>query len=301
MERTQLLLAASTAAGFGSAALGAWVYGLVTRPRAMSAQAWEFEASRRVALRRGNSAYRWFEPVVDELAAWYRKLPIDKQTKFAGQLTSAAEPLPWKPEEYYAVKLAEGAIAGVIGVVLGIMLGMPVLGIALGLGLPLFLQRNAIKNIVQKAESRTQQVKRRLPFAVDLMALMLEAGGGLMDGLTTLVRDLRGHPLGDELGMIVSEIQLGRPLNECLARFQQRVPDDDVAELVFMVNKGNEFGTPMAQTFRLQAEQMRLKRSQWAEKAAGTAQVNIVLPGMVIMIACLVIIGTPFILQALGI
>ena len=79
------------------------------------------------------------------------------------------------------------------------------------------------------------------------------------------------------------------------------MPDDDVAELVFMINKGNEFGTPMAQTFRLQAEQMRLKRSQWAEKAAGTAQVNIVLPGMVIMIACLIIIGAPFILAAIGI
>ena len=45
---------------------------------------------------------------------------------------------------------------------------------------------------------------------------------------------------------------------------------------------------------------MRLKRSQWAEKAAGTAQVNIVLPGMVIMIACLIIIGAPFILEAVG-
>jgi tight adherence protein C len=301
MERTQLLLAASTAAGFGSAALGAWVYGLVTRPRSMSAQAWEFEASRRVALRKGNSAYRWFEPVVDELSAWYRRLPADRLLTFSKQLVSAAEPLPWKPEEYYAVKLVEGAMAGAIGVVLGMLLGMPVLGIALALGLPLFLQRNAIKNIVQKAAARTSQVKRRLPFAVDLLALMLEAGGGLMDGLTTLVRDLRGHPLGEELGMIVSEIQLGRPLHECLLRFQSRVPDDDVAELVFMVNKGNEFGTPMAQTFRLQAEQMRLKRSQWAEKAAGTAQVNIVLPGMVIMIACLIIIGAPFILQALGI
>ena len=77
------------------------------------------------------------------------------------------------------------------------------------------------------------------------------------------------------------------------------MPDDDVAELVFSINKGEEFGTPLAQTFRIQADQMRLKRTQWAEKAAGAAQVAIVLPGMIIMIACLLIIGAPFVLSAL--
>ena len=299
MDRSQLLLAASAFAGLGTAAFTAWVQRSVNRPLPESAATWEFETSRRMALRRGNSAYRWFEPVIDEMAQWYQR--NGRLTKLATQLVSAGELLPWKPEEFLAVKLVEGLIGGAIGFLLGIVMSGPGLGIVLGVAATAFLQYNAVGSVAKKAEYRTSLVKRRLPFAVDLMALMLEAGGGLMDGLTTLVRDLRGHPLGDELSIIVSEINLGRPLNESLQRFQQRVPDDDMAELVFMVNKGNEFGTPMAQTFRLQAEQMRLKRSQWAEKAAGTAQVNIVLPGMVIMIACLIIIGAPFILAALGI
>lgn len=299
MDRSQLLLAASTFAGLGTAALTTWIQRSVNRPMPKTAATWEFEGSRRIALRKGSAAYRWFEPVVDEIAHWYRR--SGRLPKLATQLVSAGEPLPWKPEEFLAVKLAEGLIGGAIGFLLGFLMGGPGLGVIFGVAATAFLQYNAVSSVAKKAGSRTSLVKRRLPFAVDLMALMLEAGGGLMDGLTTLVRDLSGHPLGDELSIIVSEINLGRPLNESLQRFQQRVPDDDVAELVFMVNKGNEFGTPMAQTFRLQAEQMRLKRSQWAEKAAGTAQVNIVLPGMVIMIACLVIIGAPFILAALGI
>lgn len=299
MDRSQILLAASSFAGLGTAALSAWVLRSVNRPLPDSAATWEFEAMRRIALRKGNSAYRWFEPVVDEITPWYRRsrrLPL-----LATQLVSAGELLPWKAEEFLTVKLVEGLMGGMMGFLLGFLLGGAGLGAVLGVAVTLFLQHNAVSGVAKKAVSRTSLVKRRLPFAVDLMALMLEAGGGLMDGLTTLVRDLRGHPLGEELAIIVGEINLGRPLHESLQRFQQRVADDDVAELVFMVNKGNEFGTPMAQTFRLQAEQMRLKRSQWAEKAAGTAQVNIVLPGMVIMIACLIIIGAPFILAALGI
>lgn len=299
MDRSQILLAASSFAGLGAAALTAWVQHSVNRPLPRAAATWEFEGARRISLRRGNSAYRWFEPAVDEMAQWYRR--SGRLSKLAAQLVSSGEPLPWKPEEFLAVKLVEGLFGGAIGFLLGFLVSGPGLGIVLGAAAAAFLQCNAVSSVARLAESRTSLVKRRMPFAVDLMALMLEAGGGLTDGLATLVRDLRGHPLGDELSIIVSEINLGRPLNESLQRFQQRVPDDDVAELVFMVNKGSEFGTPMAQTFRLQAEQMRLKRSQWAEKAAGTAQVNIVLPGMVIMIACLIIIGAPFILAALGI
>ena len=300
MERTQLLLAASCAAGLGTAAATSWVLTLVGRARPTTAAAWEFESARRIELRKGNSAYRWFEPVVDELAAMYRKRGGKKLEALRTQLVAAGVALPWKPEEFMAVKLVEGAIGGVFSVLFGVMIGSPIFGLALGGITAFFLQRNAVGDVAKKASKRVSLVKRRLPFAVDLMALMLEAGGGLLDGLNTLVRDLGNHPLGQELAIIVSEINLGRSLHESLTRFQQRVPDDDVAELVFMINKGNEFGTPMAQTFRLQAEQMRLKRSQWAEKAAGTAQVNIVLPGMVIMIACLIIIGAPFILEAVG-
>ncbi|MBL9094361.1 MAG: type II secretion system F family protein [Planctomycetaceae bacterium] len=300
MERTQLLLAASCAAGLGTAAATSWVLTLVGRARPTTAAAWEFESARRIELRKGNSAYRWFEPVVDELAAMYRKRGGKKLEALRTQLVAAGVALPWKPEEFMAVKLVEGAIGGMFALLFGVMIGSPIFGLALGGITAFFLQRNAVGDVAKKASKRVSLVKRRLPFAVDLMALMLEAGGGLLDGLNTLVRDLGNHPLGQELAIIVSEINLGRSLHESLTRFQQRVPDDDVAELVFMINKGNEFGTPMAQTFRLQAEQMRLKRSQWAEKAAGTAQVNIVLPGMVIMIACLIIIGAPFILEAVG-
>jgi tight adherence protein C len=293
------ILISSAAAGLAAAWLAWLVLSIVGRSRRTDAAAWEFEAARRMRLCQASSIYRWFEPLVDELAERNRGRRGDLLATIGKRLSAVGDGVPWKPEEYVAVKQLEALLGGVAGAVAGYVMSGFVTAAIAGIGLFLLLLRVGMGDLRDRAANRVSKVKRRLPFAVDLIALMLEAGGGLLDSLTTLVRDMKGHPLGDELGAIQSEINLGRPMRECFGRFQQRVPDDDVAELVFMINKGDEFGTPMAQTFRLQAEQMRLKRSQWAEKAAGSAEVNIVFPAMVIMIACLLIIAAPFLLAAL--
>jgi len=298
MDRQQWLFYGSATMAAATAVLSWLVLRLVWRPRPLSAAAWEFEASRRVQLAKANATYRWFEPLVDELAARARRSPKTLE-EIGRNLVAMNDPLPWKPEEFTAVKQLEAGIGAVVGFGLGYMFGGLIPAVLLGGAAFWVLVRMGLKDLGEKAGKRTNLIKRRLPFTVDLMALMLEAGGGLLESLTTLVSDLRGHPLGGELDLIVGEIQLGRSMRDSLIRFQRRVPDPDVAELVFMINKGEEFGTPLAQTFRIQAEQMRLKRSQWAEKAAGAAQVAIVLPGTIIMVACLLIIGAPFLLSAL--
>ena len=44
---------------------------------------------------------------------------------------------------------------------------------------------------------------------------------------------------------------------------------------------------------------MRLKRAQWGEKAASEAEVQMVFPGMVTMIACLLVIVAPIVLPVI--
>ena len=41
---------------------------------------------------------------------------------------------------------------------------------------------------------------------------------------------------------------------------------------------------------------MRIKRSQWGEKAAAEAEVQMVFPGMITMVACLLVIVAPIML-----
>jgi tight adherence protein C len=142
--------------------------------------------------------------------------------------------------------------------------------------------------------------KRRLPFAVDLMALMMEAGAGFQDALRTAVTENSKHPLGEELSLVLRQSDLGEQRSKALESFQQRIADPDVRELVAAINRGEELGTPLSSILRTQADQMRLKRSQWGEKAAAEAQVSMTFPSMLIMIACLLLVLGPFVLPAIS-
>ena len=148
-----------------------------------------------------------------------------------------------------------------------------------------------------RARNGCRAIRIRLPFAVDLIALTMEAGGGFQECLangrrskTATIRSPRNSP------KCCGKFRSAGRGNEALQALQERLQDEDINELVFAINKGEELGTPLSAILRDQAEQMRLKRSQRGEKAAAEAQVNIVFPGMVVMIACLLVVIAPIVL-----
>ena len=76
-----------------------------------------------------------------------------------------------------------------------------------------------------------------------------------------------------------------------------RLREPDVNEFVSTVLRAEELGSPLGEVLLAMADQMRLRRSQWAEKLAGEAQAKITAPGMVIMVASMLVVIGPFILQ----
>ena len=61
--------------------------------------------------------------------------------------------------------------------------------------------------------------------------------------------------------------------------------------------QSEELGTPITSIFRTQAEVLRVKRSQRAEKIAGEAGVNMLLPGVLVMASTVLLILGPFVLN----
>jgi tight adherence protein C len=198
-----------------------------------------------------------------------------------------------------AVAQVEGGLAGLAaGLLVMVTSGSLVAGVALGTGLGLltsFLKRS---EVATRRRERLRTIRRRLPFAVDLLALLMEAGTSFQEALTAVVSEMEGTALGEELATVLRDIGLGRTRKDALDAFQDRLRDGEISEIVFAVNKAEELGTPLSQILKTQAQQLRLKRSQWVEKAAAEAQVKIVFPGMVTMVACLLIVLAPFVLQA---
>lgn len=296
-----LLLVASTCTGVAVAGVVAIWSSLVFRPRTLVGTRYEDE--RRQRLRAVSNVYRWFEPLIDELA---RLLPGETtrsnpaaEVTLGGSLKNAgADWSAWSEAEFRATKQVEGILVGGAVFLLvsptGYLLFASVLGMLLVLGYPAL----AVQSLNKSAAGRLRTQRLRLPMVVDQISLMMQAGANFEESLRTIVEEDAGHPLCVELAQVLHEIDAGRTRRDALMNLRDRIPDSDVAEIVFAITKGEELGTPLSTILSEQAEQMRLKRSQWGEKAAAEAEVQIVFPGMLVMIACLIVIIAPILLPA---
>ena len=116
-----------------------------------------------------------------------------------------------------------------------------VLGLITGLVYPAL----ARSSVTSRSNRWLKQNKLRLPFAIDQISLMMEAGAGFEDSLKTVVGDNPGHPLSIEFAEVIRQLSLGRPRRQALGSFRDRLADDDVTEIVFAITKGEELGTPL--------------------------------------------------------
>jgi tight adherence protein C len=253
-----------------------------------------FEQARREELRLSNSVYRNAEPLIDEFRTFYP--PNHAADQLAHHLKLGSESTPWKPDEFMATKTMEAFLVGVAIFVFILLFGMPILALVFGGVTGLIYPTLARNSVISNSKKRLQKLKVRLPFAIDQFSLMMEAGAGFEDSLRTVVADNRQHPLSVEFSEVVRQMSLGRPRSQALAGFKERLADDDVSEIVFAITKGEELGTPLSNILREQANQMRIKRAQWGEKAASEAEVQMVFPGMITMVACLLVIVAPILL-----
>jgi tight adherence protein C len=154
--------------------------------------------------------------------------------------------------------------------------------------------------VTASLRSKEKNLLRRLPYVVDLMALVMEGGGSFLDAIRTAGNENREHPLGRELLEVASKIEQGRLPAEALSEFAGRYPDENIRYLVSSINQGTELGVPLVQILRNQSDEMLRRRSQRIEKASAEAKVKISGPGFIIALACMLIMTAPFLLQVLA-
>jgi tight adherence protein C len=293
------MVAASATLGLAVAGL-AWCAGcLLLRPRPRPEEVSRFEVERCERLRARSLLFRWLGPLIDKLAHREEALCPARLAKLQRSLLLAGMPLPWVAGELLAVKRIEGLLVGLLVAACGMLAfgiaGGLILGPAAAWGYP----RLTLGSIAARGRRRIKAITRRLPYAVDLIALLMEAGSGFQESLAVVVREGKGTPLGEEFGEILRQIALGRIRRDALEALRNRLADDGVSELCLAVIKGEELGTPLTQILRNQAKQMLTRHSIRIEREAAEAQVLIVFPGMIVMLACLLIVLAPFVLSAL--
>jgi len=127
---------------------------------------------------------------------------------------------------------------------------------------------------------RQHQIRRGLPDALDLLVICVEAGLGLDQGILKVAQELRiTHPvLCEELQLVNLEMRVGKTRIEALHELGRRTGLEDIRTLVAMLVQTERFGTSIAQSLRVYADDMRTRRRQRAEEMSAKTSVKMVPP-----------------------
>jgi tight adherence protein C len=215
----------------------------------------------------------------------YRTLKIDVRRAKAGQTA----------EEYLADTLFGGLMIFVIGAVACVVLfGATSLFIPLVVALAwiYFVKPSMVSG---DAEARTRAIYRRIPYALDLAVLVLQAGGTLREALDIV--SVGDDPLAEELRGALKEVDAGATEGSALKRMSQRIGLESLESIVMAIVRGQETGAPMAHTLTTQAELFRERRLQELEKLAVEAPTKMTFPNMLVMLSVLILILGPVLVK----
>ena len=267
----------------------------------------EMSPQRQAALATGHSDRRTvFEqpllrPLVWLLLGMSHRLAMPKFKDWLRRtLVAAGSPEYYTAEEYLALSLLTGvALGGVFELVyvlwpphqLSFMIA--VVGLVLGTGLNLY-------QLYSRADNRVRLISKRVPYAIDLIALAMGAGATFTEAVSAVVRKARDEeedPFHTELRAMLAEIELGTTRRQALMNLADRVPLDLLRSIVASVIQAEELGTPLADVLHSEATLLRMQRSVRAENAAAVASVRILVPSLLILMSVVLAVFAPAIVR----
>src|SRR5713226_5110332 len=147
------------------------------------------------------------------------------------------------------------------------------LTIVLAFFIPAFWLNHAVKK-------RRERIRLSLPDGLDLLAICMEAGLGLDQGIVRVGQELRvSHPaLSEELLQINFEQRAGSPRVAALESFDELADTESVRSFVAMLVQTDRFGTPISKSLGNFSEALRTQRRQKAEEMAAKTTIKLVLP-----------------------
>jgi len=193
---------------------------------------------------------------------------------FEKRLRAAAHPEGVTADECLGFMVLGGLVGMALGVLCNLRLQFnPIIPAfaAVGMYWPILWLRGRVRR-------RQDEIRRALPYALDLLTISVEAGLDFTQALSRITRKLGHDPLALELGQTLRDIQLGRTRAEALRELGRRVDLAELTSLVSALIQADQLGSSLGPILRVQSDQLRTRRSQQAEKRAMEAPVKILLP-----------------------
>ncbi len=148
--------------------------------------------------------------------------------------------------------------------------GSVLMAIVVAAAVPVF----AMSRLKSRHRKRIVKLESQLPGMLQLLAGSLDSGSSLL-----LAMELAGQegdpPLSVELGRVVVESRVGRPLLESLEAMAERVGSRDISWTVEAIRIQHQTGGRLADTLRVLAEFMRTRLEVRGEIRALSAEARI--------------------------
>ncbi|WP_088344421.1 MULTISPECIES: type II secretion system F family protein [Rhodomicrobium] len=161
-----------------------------------------------------------------------------------------------------------------------------------------------MKLVRWKLQRHADQVGSGLPGGLELLAICVEAGLSLETGLQRVARELKGAQpaLADELALTWAEITILPSRDQALANLAERINLPSVRSVVGTLAQSMRYGSPLAQSLRNAAEEMRGEQLMALEERANRLPALMTVPVMLlIMPTIFLIVGGPAILRLIDI
>lgn len=151
-----------------------------------------------------------------------------------------------------------------------------------------------------KITRRQKEIRKAMPDALDLLTICVEAGLGF-DAALSKVAEKWETELSLAFTRAIREIQLGKTRRVALKDMSDRLGIPEMTSFVAAIIQSEQLGVSMAKVLRIQSDQMRVKRRQYAEEEAHKAPIKMIIPmALLIFPSIIIIILTPAVIQIMG-
>lgn len=246
-------------------------------------------------------AERVVEPLQRQAMAVGRRVSgADAAERIRRRIELAGNPREWTVDRVIALKVmaavAVPAVLLVYALIIGVPLAWVIVAVVAGTLVGFFGPDLYLYNL---AQHRADTIKKTLADAVDLLTISVEAGLGFDAAVQQVARNTEG-PLAEEFSRVLREMQLGMGRSEALRALGDRSSVEDLKTFAGAMVQADAFGIAIGQVLRVQSNEIRLKRRQYAEEKAQKVPVKIMVPLIIFILPCLfIVVMGPAVLNAM--
>lgn len=149
-----------------------------------------------------------------------------------------------------------------------------------------------------KIKKKKEDIVRCFPETVDLLHMCISAGADLISTIRWVIEKSIYNPFMEQLGVVLSEVQVGKPRSEALKDMSKRLQLSDISSFTRIIVLAERMGTPIEEAFKNLSDDTRNQRFQNGERLAIKASLKILFPLVFcILPAIMIIVAGPIIIK----